>query len=445
MKTLLNKTKTVVHRCVSCRKTFPHSFTTVCDRCNALVDIGYDLDRATFYDSDNPLERFFDLLPIEDSANLLPLDMRFTPCIHATKLGDYLGMPSLYLKNETVLPTGTTKDRMAAVVLPFLRECGIREFCTSSTGNSSTALAHLITRHPEFRVYIFSGEDFKDRLNYADGEGVVHFVLRGGTFVEAFACAAAFAGRHDLASERGFFNPSRREGLKLAFLEAAEQVPGPIDWYVQAVSSAMGVYGAFKGARELLALGRIPRLPRLLCVQQETCAPMVRAFEDGSEVIRPEHIVEKPHGIADAILRGNPEKVYPYLREIVIESNGAFVAVSESEIRETRSMVEEMEGLSPCFTSSAALAGTIRMVRKGVLPPGDTVLVNVTGRDREPVGRPQRVHWLKATADGWEPEDPNDDMTRRLWSAPHAGSSPAEERVGRAGEQQRRPMEAPTQ
>jgi threonine synthase len=427
MKTLLNKTKTVVHRCVSCRKTFPHSFTTVCDRCGAMVDIEYDLERTTLHDSDNPLERFFDLLPIEDSANLLPLEMRFTPCIHATKLGDYLGMPSLYLKNETVLPTGTTKDRMAAVVLPFLRECGIREFCTSSTGNSSTALAHLITRHPEFRVYIFSGEDFKDRLNYADGEGVVHFVLRGGTFVEAFACAAAFAGRHNLASERGFFNPSRREGLKLAFLEAAEQVPGPIDWYVQAVSSAMGVYGAFKGARELLALGRIPRLPRLLCVQQETCAPMVRAFEDGSEVIRPEHIVEKPHGIADAILRGNPEKVYPYVREIVLESNGTFAAVSESEIRETRSMVEEMEGLSPCFTSSAALAGMIRMLRKGVLPPGDTVLVNVTGRDREPAGQTQRVHWLKATAEGWEPEDPNDETTRQLWYAPREIGTPGQQ------------------
>src|ERR671917_274243 len=434
MEMVLKKTKPVVHRCVSCRKTFPHSFTTVCDRCNALVDIGYDLDRATLYDSDNPLERFFDLLPLESSASLPPVDMRFTPCIHATNLGDYLGMPSIYLKDETVLPTGTTKDRMAAVVLPFLEECGIREFCTSSTGNSSTALAYLIASYPDFRVYVFSGEDFKDRIHHADGEGVVHFVLRGATFVEAFACAGSFASRHNLTSERGFFNPSRREGLKLAFLEAAEQVPQPIDWYVQAVSSAMGVYGTFKGARELLALGRIPRLPRLLCVQQETCSPMVRAFEEGSEVIRPEHVVERPYGIADAILRGNPERVYPYVRAIVNESNGTFAAVSESEIRETRSMVEELEGLSPCFTSSAALAGMIRMLRKGALPPKDTVLVNLTGRDREPVGRPQRVHWLKATADGWEPEDPNDDMTRRLWSAPHAGSSPAEERVGRAGE-----------
>jgi threonine synthase len=418
METLPNKTKAVVHRCVSCRKTFPHSFTTVCDRCGAMVDIEYDLDHATLYDSDNPLERFFDLLPLENSASLLPVELQFTPCIHATNLGDFLGMPSLYLKDETVLPTGTTKDRMAAVVLPFLQECGIHEFCTSSTGNSSTALAYLIARYPNFRVYVFSGENFKDRVHSADGEGVVHFVLRGATFVEAFACAAEFASRHNLTSERGFFNPSRREGLKVAFLEAAEQVPQPIDWYVQAVSSAMGVYGAFKGARELLALGSIPCLPRLLCVQQDTCAPMVRAFEEGSEVIRPEHIVERPYGIADAILRGNPEKVYPYVRAIVNESNGTFAAVSESEIRETRSMVEEMEGFSPCFTSSAALAGMIRMLRKGALTRTDTVLVNITGRDREPTGSPGRIHWLKASGDGWQPEDPNDETTHQLWHAP---------------------------
>jgi threonine synthase len=429
METTLNKTKRVVHRCVNCGKGFPHNFTPVCDRCGAMVDIEYDLDRTTFYDSENPLERFFDLLPLESSKSLPPVDMRSTPCIHATNLGDYLGMPSLYLKNETVLPTGTTKDRMAAVVIPFLQECGIREFCTSSTGNSSTALAYLIARYPDFRVYVFSGEDFKDRVHYGDGENVVHFVLRGATFVDAFACAAEFASRHNLASERGFFNPSRREGLKLAFLEAAEQVPEPIDWYVQAVSSAMGVYGTFKGARELLALGRIPRLPRLLCVQQETCAPMVRAFEEGSEVIRPEHIVERPYGIADAILRGNPEKVYPYVRAIVNESNGTFAAVSESEIRETRSMVEELEGFSPCFTSSAALAGMIRTLRKGALPPTDTVLVNVTGRDREPGGSPGRIHWLKASGDGWQPEDPNDETTQQLWHAPaRAGSQTLRDR-----------------
>jgi threonine synthase len=94
-------------------------------------------------------------------------------------------------------------------------------------------------------------------------------------------------------------------------MEATDQIPAPIDWYVQAVSSAMGVYGTYKGAKELLALGHISRLPRLLCVQQETCCPMVRAWQAGSETIRPQDIVHKPEGIAKAILRGDPSRAYP--------------------------------------------------------------------------------------------------------------------------------------
>jgi threonine synthase len=383
-----------------------------------MIDVEYDLDRARLRDSANPLERFFELLPVEHIESLLPHEMHYTPCVHAVRLGAALSMPRLYLKNETVLPTGTTKDRMAVVSLAFLRECGVRAFCTSSTGNSSSAYAHAVSRYPDCRIYLFTAESFRDRVQYGNGNQVVPFVLRGASFVDAFNAAGAFATRHQLVSERGFFNPGRREGLKLAFLEACEQVPGPIDWYVQAVSSAMGVYGTYKGARELTRLGRIPRPPRLLCVQQETCAPMVRAFGDGSPVIRPGDVVRKPTGIAEAILRGDPTKAYPHVREIVIESHGTFVAVSESEIRESRRMVEELEGISPCFSASAALAGLVRLVRRGDFPRSDTVLVNLTGSDRQPSPAPTKIHWLRAAGGEWEPEDPDDEITQTLWHGP---------------------------
>jgi threonine synthase len=265
------------------------------------------------------------------------------------------------------------------------------------------------------RLYLFTAEEFGDRVDYGVGRQVVPFVLRDATFVDAFNVAGAFATRRHLVSERGFFNPGRREGLKLAFLEAAEQVPAPIDWYVQAVSSAMGVYGTYKGALELCGMGRITRPPRLLCVQQETCAPMVRAFEAGSPVIRARDIVPEPTGIAKAILRGDPTKAYPHVRRIVLESNGGFVAVSETEIREARTMVEDLEGISPCFSASTALAGIVRMVRQGAFPKNDTILINLTGSDRSPAAVPARTHWLKPGESGWEPDDPTDQLTEALW------------------------------
>jgi threonine synthase len=345
--------------CTGCGKSFREGFHPFCDGCGEMVDVDYDLARVSLQESRNPYRRFRDLLPIMDTA-LLPHDARFTPTIHARRLGAELGLPRLYLKNETTLPTGTTKDRMAAVALAYLSECGVRAFCTSSTGNSSTAYAQAIQRFPGFTMYLFSASDFHDRVDLPATEQVVHLVLRDATFVEAFQVAGAFAKRHGFVSERGFFNPGRREGLKMAWLEAADQVPEPISWYVQAISSAMGVFGTFKAAKQLKGMGRIPALPKLLCVQQETCSPMVRAWRDGSPTVRPEHIFHKPTGIAKAILRGDPTRAYPHMYRVVNECGGTFVAVDEQAIREARHMVEQMEDISPCFSASTAMAGLIQ-------------------------------------------------------------------------------------
>ncbi len=410
-------TKKVFHRCIRCNKQHPHAFRPFCD-CDGLIDTEYDLTRVTFHDHSNPLIRYFDLLPLEDPANLLRLPLTQTPCVHATKLGKLVGMPRLYLKDETKNPTATTKDRMAAVALSYLKELGVKEFCTSSTGNSSSSFANVAKLYPECRIYLFTAGDFEDRVQHgAGGAQVLHFVLRGATFVGAFNFAGRFALRKKAVSERGFFNPGRREGLKLAYLEAAEQVPETIDWYVQAVSSAMGVYGAYKGARELEAMGRVDRLPRLLCVQQETCSPMARAFLEGSENIKPEHIVDRPSGIAQAILRGDPTRSYPYAREIVVDSNGTFVSVTENEIREARTMIAEYEGIDPCFSASTSFAGLLKLVRADAFPKADTVLVNLTGGDRPNMPLPDEAkpYYLKQGRVDWEPESPDDPRYESVW------------------------------
>ena len=406
-------------QCQQCRRPYAKTYAPFCD-CGGITEAYYDLDQVKIYDSSNPYERFRDLLPIHDPS-LLPRDTVYTPAIHAQRLGEELGLPRLYLKDDTKLPTGTTKDRMAAIALTYLYECGVKAFCTSSTGNSSTAYAHASAKFPHLRINIFTASDFHRRVQYRDNPNIVHYVLRGASFAEAFVYSGVFARNNDFVSERGFFNLGRREGLKMAWLEAVDQVPEPIDWYVQAVSSAMGVYGTFKAARELRDLGRIPRLPRLLCVQQESCCPMVRAWRENSEMIRPEHIVKKPNGIAKAILRGDPSRSYPIMREIVRDSDGTFTAVSESQIREARAMAEELEGVSPCFSASTALAGLIQQVKEGSFPKDQTILVNLTGGDRaadENQSRHQDIRWLVESPDGWTPEDPERENGLKHGNAP---------------------------
>lgn len=386
--------------CIACHKPSGNAYRSFCE-CGGMIEVSYDLGRVELKTSENPYVRFGELLPIRETHDRFPDDARYTPAVHARALGRELGMPFLYLKDESVLSTRSTKDRMAAVALAFLWERGVRTFCTSSTGNSSTAYANAIQAFPDMRLYLFTAEKFRSRVQHADNPQVEHFCMREASFVEAFEYSGTYAREQGLVSERGFFNLGRREGLKLAFFEASDQMEGRIDWYVQAVSSAMGVYGTYKGAQELYALKRIERLPRLLCVQQETCSPMVRAYRDGSAEIMPHHVVHKPEGIAEAILRGDPTRAYPHVRRIVIDSDGDFESVSEAEIREARRMVEELEGLTPCFSASTAVAGLIKQVRGGRFPVEDRVMVNLTGGDRADRSMSDRVRWLSHSEGRW--------------------------------------------
>jgi threonine synthase len=387
--------------CTGCGADLGGAFTPFCSACGEMSDVVYDLTAVELREAENPYVRFLDLLPVSD-ASRLPRAARPTPCVEASRIAAEADLQWLYLKDETGLPTGTTKDRMAAVSLPYLHECGVRAFTTSSTGNSSSAYAHALARVPELQMYVFTAAAFRDRLSLADTAGLVDVVLEDATFVEAFAAAGEFAERRGLVAERGFFNPGRREGLKVAWLEAAEQVPRRIDWYVQAVSSAMGVYGVYKAARELEALGLAGPPPRLLCVQQETCAPMVSAWRAGVDHIRPEDVVQQPTGIASAILRGDPTRVYPHVRRIVEESDGTFAAVSEEEIRAAHRALHDLEGVPSCFAGATALAGVLQLRRAGVVSRSETVLVNVTGSDRPGTPQTAATRRLHRGASGWD-------------------------------------------
>ena len=132
--------------CTGCGRELAGGFFPFCPDCGSMSDVSYDVDSVELRDSPNPYLRFIDLLPVRD-AGLLPADARFTPTVHALVVGERLGMEHLYLKDETGLPTGTTKDRMAAIALAYLFECGVEWFTTSSTGNSSSAYARAIGRN----------------------------------------------------------------------------------------------------------------------------------------------------------------------------------------------------------------------------------------------------------------------------------------------------------
>lgn len=361
-----------------------------------MVDLRYDLAEARIRPSDNPLIRFHDMLPVHDVGNTHWLGDGNAPTVHARALGRRLGLTNLYLKDETRNPTCSTKDRMASVVLSYFQEVGIREFACSSTGNSSTSFAYGVERNEDFRLHVFVGRDFLHRMNFDSSERISVYWVEDATFAEAHECAKAYASLNDhVTGEGGFFNPGRREGLKLAFMEGVLDMPESPHWYFQAASSGMGIYGTWRGAQQLYRMGLLSRLPRLACVQQDTCAPMVKSWRAGSATTRPEDVVSEPTGIAEAILRGNPTRTYPHLHEVVALSGGIFLAVSEAEIVAAQGMVLDEEGISICPSSATTVAAIKKMVAQGELGRDEVIFANLTGGMREETITPREYVTLR--------------------------------------------------
>jgi threonine synthase len=366
--------------CRSCGKDYTGTgFQATCE-CGGMVDVDYPLHHVELKEDRNPLLRFFDLLPVRKAESLCWLGEGNTPTVHARALGRRLGLDKLYLKDETKNPTRTTKDRMASVVLSFFKDIGVSEFACSSTGNSSTSFATGVERFPGFKLHVFVGRDFLHRMNFDSSDRITVYWVKDATFAEAHECARAFSQQNKkVTGERGFFNPGRREGLKLAFMEGALDMPEAPHWYFQAVSSGMGVYGAWKGAEQLYGLGLLDRLPRLACVQQRTCAPMVDSWHAGSRTTRPQDIVHEPVGIAEAILRGSPVNTYPHLYDVVKASGGTFEAVTDEEIRDAQRMLSDLEGIECCEAASTTVAAVRKMAAAGELKGDEPIFVNLTG------------------------------------------------------------------
>lgn len=354
------------------------SATYRCPSCDGALEARYNLRSATIHPSDVPEMRYFDLLPVAHRESIASGTSVATPTRHAEKLGARIGVPRLWIKDESQQPTGSTKDRLAACLLAVFAELGVAQFVSSSTGNTARALARAVNMTPNMRADFFCARGFEGAvLPFVSDRS--RLTVTDGTYAQASSIAQAFAVDNGVTWDGGFFNWARREGLKVAYLEAFDQMPGDPDVVVQAISSGMGMMAARKASEELQALGRMNSLPRLLMVQQRSCAPMAKGWRDGRDALTPEDIIAAPSGIATAILLGDATPYYPYMHEIARESGGAIVDVSEDDLRDAQQMLHEDEGVEVCFSSAATLAAVRQERDQGRISEGDTVLLTLTG------------------------------------------------------------------
>ena len=342
-------------------------------------------------ESSRSMWRYWELLPLRDRANIVTMGEGGTPLLPATNLGMMLGRPHLFVKDERQGPTGSFKDRQAALAISFMKEQGITEAVVASTGNVAisysaySALAGI--KLWAFLTSSVPGDKMREVALYG-----TEVVKVSGTYDQTKQVAADFAKRRGLHLDPGIKSLAAKESMKTVAFEIAEQlgagtapVPGnprprsrfdAPDWYIQAVSGGMGPVGVWKGFKELYDMGLVDHLPRLACIQSTGCAPMVESFKKGLTVAEP---VTSPQTVITTVATGNPGIAYTWLRQTILEHGGAFEAVGDDEAFRAMHVMAKMDGISMEPAAGLAFAGLFKLVSNGTIQPDDVVVVNCSG------------------------------------------------------------------
>lgn len=364
-----------------------------CPACGGTyLDAGYEVDGSLRWPEalrgrSETMWRYRELLPIHNDSSIVSMGEGGTPLLRSENLAAMLGLKHLYLKDERQGPTGSFKDRQAALAISTLRELGQAELVVASTGNVAIAYAAYAAR-AGIKLWAFT-------LSSIPPEKMREITLYGaelvkvtGTYDQAKQVAARFAESKGLPLDRGIKSIAAKESMKTIAFEIAEQlgaIYGPDvegrpwrtpDWYIQSVSGGLGPVGIMKGFRELDRFGLACGVPRLGNVQSAGCDPMVRAFHAGQEEAPP---FLRPSTRIATVATDVPGIAYRILRREVLEHGGAFVSASDEEAYRALKLVAQLEGISTEPAAALAFAGLIRLVREKAIDPDEIVVLNVSG------------------------------------------------------------------
>jgi threonine synthase len=354
-----------------------------CPSCGekGILDIVYDYAeiRPVFSketlkkDSNNSMWRYRALMPIigENLADFLRIG--WTPLYRSLRLGSEIGVDTLYIKDDGLNPTGSLKDRASGVAVAKALELGCDTVCCSSTGNAASSLAGNAARMG-LKTVIFVPER-------APVGKVAQLLIFGanvvsvrGDYRQTFELSKAAIEKWGFYNRNAGINPILTEGKKTVALEIAEQLDwDPTDWVAVSVGDGCTIGGVYNGFYDLLQLGMIEHIPKILGVQSAGCCPFVDADARGGELVpTPENT------LADSIAVGvprNPKKAQRAVRD----SGGRWIAVSDDEILAAMRLLGRTEGVFGEPAGVTATAGVKKAVKQGIIKPGESVTVISTG------------------------------------------------------------------
>lgn len=370
-------------KCRECHKTYPIEALHVCEYCFGPLEVDYDYEaiakvvtRERIASGPPTIWRYADLLPVE-TTDYVSLGAGYTPLVKAERLGAELGLPNLWVKNDTVNPTGSFKDRVVSVALSKARELDLRVAACASTGNlANSVAAHAALADMESYVFIPANlERAKIICTSVFGGNVIAI---DGTYDDVNRLCA------ELASEEptwAFVNVNVRayysEGSKTLAFEVAEQLGWEApDHVVVPVGSGSQLVKIHKGFNELYKVGLLDKEPtvRVSGAQAAGCSPVATAFHAGHDYIKP----VKPDTIAKSLAIGNPADGF-YAVDVVRKTGGGFGSVTDDEIKDGMTLLARTEGIFAETAGGVTIATLVQLVKEGVVRPDERVVAYITG------------------------------------------------------------------
>ncbi len=372
-------------QCSSCGNLFdPHKVQTYCPDCQAPLVANYDLeaararlDRDAFRRRPAGMWRWHEMLPVYEPNNQVTLGEGDTPLLRVPRLGSELGLTRLYVKDESFNPTGSFKARGLSAAISKAKELGISKVIIPTAGNAGGAMAAYAAR-AGLSAYIFMPKDTPQANVEESRIAGATVTLIDGLINEAAGMAGEKARAEGWFDVSTFKEPYRAEGKKVMGYELAEG----FDWELPEViiyptGGGTGLVGMWKAFAEMEALGWLKNKarPRMVVVQADGCAPVVKAFDAKAKFC---DFWTGAHTLASG-LRVPKSFADQMIMATLYESQGSAVAVSDEAILEAQRLVAAREGIFCAPEGAATLAGLQQLIAQGWIDPEERVVLFNTG------------------------------------------------------------------
>lgn len=368
-------------QCANCTKEYSlTTLQTYASCCNQPLTVHYEYMPGFFKEDlffrEKNMWRYFEMLPVLERKNIVSLGEGMTPLLPLENLSASYGFADLFIKDESLNPTGSFKARGLSMAVSKARELGVERCIIPTAGNAGGALAAYCAKAGiECTVVMprHTPEIFKKECEILGAE----LILVEGLINDCARMVALLKQKKDYFDMSTLKEPYRLEGKKTMGYEIAEQLSWSLpDVVIYPAGGGTGLIGIWKAFNEMLNMGWVRGpLPKMIAVQAENCAPIVKAFYDPSNW--------KEKFMFSSSIANGLAVPFPFgmnmIQQVLNHSGGTVLAVSDEEIVEGVKEISRLEGIMVAPEGAATWKALLRLRDQGFIDSSEKIVLLNTG------------------------------------------------------------------